>query len=190
MALRTMLAGLALASFATVLSGCAGTLGVDKATTTVSFSLVEGKATWVGHNQWGPGFLTGLDSDSWYISYIVKGNGPTPNQIRDVAETERGCRIVGKTGQPNPLTTILANGALYATSGVLYGPAVGAVDKAFRGVEHHNSAALGTSSGLGGLANGTILVGGRQYGFQSCARTVLQEVFPESEIFVPQTFPY
>jgi len=173
--------GLAAVAALIFLSGCAA--GMVK---TIPMSMPDGsRATIVAHNQQAPDWM--LARGKLALNYIVRGN-VSSEQLAAVAEAERACRIYTKTVRPNDLVLVLSSGILYAAAGFV---GAGAGSQAFVGASFVEYGAYGAgASGIAGLANGIITLGGKTYTFENCGREALGSIFPQYQIKVLQKSPY
>ncbi|MDO8566936.1 MAG: hypothetical protein Q7R58_02175 [bacterium] len=141
-------------------------------------------ATIVAHNQQAPDWM--LARDSLALNYIVRG-GVSEGQLAAVAETERACRLYTKTVRPHNLVAVLSSGILYAAAGFA---GVGAGSQVFAGAKFLEYGAYGAgATGVAGVANGIISLGGQTYTFENCGREVLG-LFQGYEVRVLNKAPY
>ncbi len=142
------------------------------------------KATIVAHEQSLPDWM--LDRDTLTLNYIVKGN-VSKKQLAAVAETERACRIYTDTVRPSNLVAVLSQGALYAGAGYI---GVGIGSQVFTGAIQSQYAEYGAwATGIVGMANGIITIGGQTYTFENCGREVLA-LFPGYRVRIIGKSPY
>ncbi len=155
-----------------VLLGACATQGERKE---ILVTVGKEKATIVAHKQSLPDWM--LDRDTLTLNYIVKGN-VSKKQLAAIAETERACRIYTDTVRPSNLVAVLSHGALYATAGYI---GVGVGSQVFAGAIQSQYAEYGAwATGIVGMANGIITLGGQVYTFENCGREVLA-LFPGYE---------
>jgi hypothetical protein len=166
-----------------LLTGCFG----PGQMTRIPLEMPDGsKATIVAHNQMVPDWM--LARDSMKLNFIVRGE-VSLEQLQAVASTETACRIYTKTVRPNDLVLVLSSGALYSLAGFV---GVGAGSQALQGspafLAYGGYGAAAT--GVAGLANGVITLGGKTYTFENCGREALETIFPQYRIHVLQKSPY
>ena len=143
-----------------------------------------GKATIVAHNQQAPDWM--LSQKKLALNYIVKGD-VSAEQLSAVAEAECACKIYTKTVRPNNLVAVMSSGVLYAAAGFA---GVGLGSQAFAGAKFLEYGVYGAAAtGVAGLANGVITMGGQTYTFENCGREVLG-LFPGYEVRVLNKSPY
>ena len=143
------------------------------------------KATIIGHNQIVPDWML-ADTDR-ALNYVVKGD-VSEKQLAAVAAVEDACRMYVDDVHPSNLVAVGTSAVLYALSGFL---GVGAGSQALPGstsfLLYGGYGAAAT--GLAGVANGVITLGGKTYTFQNCGREVL-DLFPQYKIRVLQKSPW
>ena len=174
-----------LVALATVL-GLAGCFGPGELTR-IPLEMPDGtKATILTHNQMAPEWL--LARDKMKLNVIVRGE-VSAEQLEALSRTEQACRIYTKMSRPNDLVIVLSSGVLYSLAGFV---GVGAGSQALQGapsfVAYGGYGAAAT--GVAGLANGVITLGGKTYTFENCGREALESVFPQYRIHVLQKSPY
>ena len=171
---------LAILAIFSLLSACASQGPVTK----TGFTMPDGeRGTIVAHNQRVPDWM--LARSGLKLNFVVRGD-VSDKQLAAVAETERACRIYTGVVRPNNLVAVLSSGILYAGAGAI-GLGLGA--QAFTGAVANQYARYGAwASGLSGLANGTITLGGKTYTFENCGREVLG-LFPEYGVHIIQKSP-
>ncbi len=143
------------------------------------------KATIVAHKQSVPDWM--LDRDTLAINYIVKGD-VNEKQLAAVAEIERACRIYTDTVRPSNLVAVLSHGVLYAGAGYI---GVGVGSRVFAGAIQSQYAEYGAwATGIVGMANGIITLGGQTYTFENCGREVLALFSGYEEVRILHKSPY
>lgn len=136
------------------------------------------------HNNKWPAWMTATDKMA--IDYITTGSS-AKNAPKAVAEAERACRIYTTTVSPNPLVAVLMNGAVYAASEFPFAM-LGA--SAFKGAKLLQYGQYGASASAGGgVGNGIIQLGGRNFTFQNCARGIF-EAAPQFRLVILTPNPY
>ena len=146
--------------------GCAGPGTLEK----FSATYPEGEVLTVAvHDQKVPSWM--LAKDKLAINYMVKGE-ITPKQLAAVETTEKLCRLYTGKAQPSDLVLVLSQGVLYGLAGYT---GVGLGAHAFGSAVHPNEYAQygASATGLSGVANGTISLGGKVYTFENCSREAL-----------------
>ncbi len=166
-----------------LISGCLG----PGTLTRIPITMPDGsQATIVAHDQQAPEWL--LARDRMKLNFIVRGD-LSAEQLQAVARTEAVCRIYTKTARPNDLVLVLSSGVLYSIAGFV---GVGAGSQALPGAPAFLSyGGYGAAAtGVAGLANGVITLGGKTYTFENCGREMLEVIFPQYKIHVLQKSPY
>jgi len=178
---RMRLYGLAILLMVMLAVGCAG----PGAVTRLSVTMPNGqKGTIVAHNQMVPDWM--LSRDKLALNYMVKGD-VSDKQLAAIAKTEETCRIFTGIARPNNLVAVLSQGVLYAAAGYI---GIGLGAKALAGVNYNDYAVYGASaSGIAGLANGFVTLGGQTYTFENCGQNWLG-MFPEYNVRIIQKSPY
>ena len=166
---------------AMLVTGCAGPGAVKK----IPLIMPRGeKATIVAHNQQVPDWM--ISRDKLALNFIVKGD-VSAEQLAAVAEAERACRIYTGTVRPNNLVAVLSSGILYGAAGFI---GVGIGSQAFPGAKFGQYAPYGAyATGVAGLANGIVSLGGQTYTFENCGGEVFR-LFPGYEVHILQKSPY
>ncbi len=179
--MKTMLHGLVILAAVSMLGACASPGGIRK----IPLQMPDGgQATIVAHSQSVPDWM--LARNTLALNFIVKGN-VSNQQLAAVAAAEKACRIYTGTVRPNDVVSVLSNGALYGVAGYLGG---GVGSQAFPGAVFSQYARYsGYATGLGGIANGIVSLGGQTYTFESCGREVFG-LFPEYQVRILMKSPY
>lgn len=130
------------------------------------------RATIIAHDQSVPDWM--LDRETLKLNYIAKGE-VTAKQLAAVMEAERACRIYTGVVRPSNLVAVLANGALWATSGFV---GLGLASGAFpRAVQSEYAEYGGVAGAFSGMAGGIVSTGGKVYTFENCGAEVFH-LFP------------
>lgn len=179
--MKTTLHGLVILAAAFMLGACASPGGIRK----IPLQMPDGeRATIVAHNQSVPDWM--LARDKLALNFIVKGD-VSRQQLAAVAAAEKACRLYTGTVRPNDVVSVLSSAALYGVAGYIGG---GVGSQAFPGAVFSQYARYtGYATGLGGLANGIVSLGGQTYTFENCGREVFG-LFPEYEVRVLMKSPY
>ncbi len=179
--MRTTLHRLVILAAALLLGACASPGGIRE----IPLQMPDGgQATIVAHNQSVPDWM--LAKDKLALNFIVKGS-VSAEQLAAVAAAEKACRLYTGTVRPNDVVSVFANGALYGIAGYIGG---GVGSQAFPyAVFSQYARYSGYATGLGGLANGIVSLGGQTYTFESCGQVAFG-LFPEYQVHVLMTSPY
>ncbi len=179
--MKTTLHRLVILAAALLLGACASPGGIRE----IPLQMPDGgQATIVAHNQSVPDWM--LAKDKLALNFIVKGS-VSAEQLAAVAAAEKACRLYTGTVRPNDVVSVFANGALYGIAGYIGG---GVGSQAFpHAVFSQYARYSGYATGLGGLANGIVSLGGQTYTFESCGREVFG-LFPEYRVRILMKSPY
>jgi len=140
--------------------------------------------TIVAHNRVVPEYLIADGKRS--LDFIYEGE-LTQTQLTAIAGAEKACRIYTGTVHPNQLVAVLMSGVLYGAAGFV---GAGAGSQVWVGAKFVEYGAYGGAAGaLGGIANGIITLGGRNYTFQNCGRELFGDE-PQFKIKVLISSPY
>lgn len=179
--MKTTLYRLVILAAALMLGACASQGGIRK----IPLQMPDGeRATIVAHNQSVPDWM--LARDTLSLNFIVKGS-VSSQQLEAVAAAEKACRLYTGVVRPNDVVSVLSSGALYAVAGYVGG---GVGSQAFPGAVFSQYARYsGYATGLGGLANGIVSLGGQTYTFEECGREVFG-LFPGYQVRILMKSPY
>jgi hypothetical protein len=147
---------------------------------TIPVNWPDGKTTiLVTHDRFWPGWIQGIFND-YQLDYSYNGTvEDLSDHKRFVAVAEAACTKFTKTSQPGVVMDILGNIFVFGAAGAAYGPAVAAIDVAYKGVVSHNSAAVGTSDALGGAASAILGQGKRVITFEECGNNLFDKDRPD-----------